>query len=290
MIPAMSGLARPELLATTEWLGEQLGRSGLRIVDARWRPDGSGPEVHRAGRIPGSVHVDWRAELVEEDDGGDALRLASPERVAAVAERAGIGDGTTVVIYDDTDSLYAARVWWTLRAYGLESVRILDGGFPAWEAEGRPVTRTVADTLMSGLPLPTTFTPRGPTRLQLTTTDVRGLLGAPDVTLIDARAPAEYRGFEGNTKRLGHIPGAVNVPVGGMHAAGTQRLRDGDELRDRLHAANVSRGRRMVTYDGAGVAAAKLAFVLTLLGHDDVAVYDGGWAEWGNRLDLPVDR
>jgi thiosulfate/3-mercaptopyruvate sulfurtransferase len=290
MIPAMSGLARPELLATTEWLGEQLGRSGLRIIDVRWRPDGSGADVHRAGRIPGSVHVDWRTDLVDEGDDGDVLRLASPERVAAVAERAGVGDGTTVVIYDDTDSLYAARVWWTLRAYGLESVRILDGGFPAWEAEGRPVTRAVVDTVGTTMTLPTTFTPRGPTRLQLTTADVRGLLGAPDVTLLDARAPAEYRGFEGNTKRLGHIPGAVNVPVGGMHAAGTQRLRSGDELRDRLHAANVSRGRRMVTYDGSGVAAAKLAFVLTLLGHEDVAVYDGGWAEWGNRMDLPVDR
>jgi thiosulfate/3-mercaptopyruvate sulfurtransferase len=75
-----------------------------------------------------------------------------------------------------------------------------------------------------------------------------------------------------------------------MHEAGTQRLRGGSELRDRLHAANVSRGRRMVAYDGSGVAAAKLAFILSLLGHDDVAVYDGGWAEWGNRLDLPVDR
>ncbi len=290
MIPAMSGLARPEILATTEWLGERLGKSGIRIVDARWRPDGSGVAVHRAGRIPGSVHVDWRADLVESDESGDALRLAGPELVAGVAERAGIGDGTTVVIYDDTASLYAARVWWTFRAYGLESVRILDGGFPSWEVEGRPVTRTVVEPAAGPLSLPATFTPRGPTRIHLTTTDVRGLLGAPDVTLLDARAPAEYRGFEGNTKRLGHIPGAINVPVGGLHVAGSQRLRGGDELRDRLHAANVSRGRRMVTYDGSGVAAAKLAFVLTLLGHEDVAVYDGGWAEWGNRLDLPVDR
>lgn len=286
----MSGLARPELLATTEWLGEQLGRSGIRIVDARWRPDGSGAAVHGAGRIPGSVHIDWRADLVDEDADGAALRLASPERIAAVAERAGIGDGTTVVVYDDTQSLYASRVWWSLRAFGLESVRVLDGGFPAWEAEARPVTRTVVDGPLTPLTLPATFTPRGPTRIRLTTADVRGLLGSPDVTLIDARAPAEYHGFEGNTRRLGHIPGAVNVPVGGMHEAGTQRLRSGTELRERLHDANVTRGRRMVTYDGSGVAAAKLALVLTLLGHDDVAVYDGGWAEWGDRLDLPVDR
>jgi len=110
------------------------------------------------------------------------------------------------------------------------------------------------------------------------------------VTLLDARAPAEFRGFEGNTKRLGHIPGAINVPVGATSLPGSQRLRDASALRDLLHSANVSRGRRMVCYDGSGVASTKLALVLTLLGHEEVAVYDGGWAEWGNRLDLPVDR
>ena len=151
-------------------------------------------------------------------------------------------------------------------------------------AEGRPVSNAEV--------VPTTgrFTVRGPNRTRLTTADVRGLLGAPDVTLLDARAPSEYRGFEGNTKRLGHIPGALNVPVGATSLPGSQHFRDGTRLRALLHAGNVSRGRRMVCYDGSGVAASKLAFVLTLLGHDDVAVYDGGWAEWGNRLDLPVDR
>ena len=283
----MSGLARPEILATTEWLAEHLGRSGVRILDARWRPDGTGEDVHRAGHIPGAVSVDWRADLVDMDQAGDAIRVASPGRVAATAGRTGIGDETTIVIYDDTQGLYAARVWWTFRTYGAEHVRILDGGFPAWEAEGRPIERGGSETPPEPL---TPFTPRGPNRLHMTTSDVRGLLGAPGVTLLDARAPAEYRGFEGNTRRLGHIPGAINVPVGSMHAAGSQRLREGGDLRDRLHAANVSRGSRMVAYDGSGVAAAKLAFVLSLLGHDDVAVYDGGWAEWGNRLDLPVDR
>ena len=118
-----------------------------------------------------------------------------------------------------------------------------------------------------------------------------GLLGSPDVTLLDARAPAEYRGFEGNTRRLGHIPGAVNVPGrrrAPSRAAG--HFRPGEALRELLLKANVTRGRRIVCYDGSGIAAAKLAFVLALLGHDDVAVYDGGWAEWGDRLDLPVDR
>ncbi len=284
----MSGLARPELLATTEWLAEHLGRPEVRVVDARWRPDGTGPQVHARSHIPGAAYIDWRAALVDTQDDADALRLAAPGRVAAVAARAGIGEGSTVVVYDDTQGLYASRVWWTLRTYGLEGVRVLDGGFPTWEAEGRAVASAITESPPP--PSRTPFIPRGPNRMILTTADVRGLLGAPDVTLLDARAPAEYRGFEGNTRRLGHIPGAINVAVGTMNSAGSQSLRTGSDLRDRLHAANVSRGRRMVAYDGSGVAAAKLAFVLMLLGHEDVAVYDGGWAEWGNRLDLPVDR
>jgi thiosulfate/3-mercaptopyruvate sulfurtransferase len=279
----MTGYARPELLASTEWLADQLGRPELRILDVRWRPDNSGAAAHAAGHIPGAVHLDWRAELVDNGT-GDALLLAGPDQVAQAMARAGVADGSTVVVYDDTIGLYAARVWWTLQAYGFESARILDGGYPAWTGESRPISNAIEP------PPPSRFTPRAQSRMRLTTTDVRALLGSPDVMLLDARAPAEYRGFEGNTKRLGHIPGAANVPVGAMTVPGEHRLRDGDQLRDLLHRSNVSRGRRMVCYDGSGVAAAKLAFVLTLLGHDDVAVYDGGWADWGDRLDLPVDR
>jgi thiosulfate/3-mercaptopyruvate sulfurtransferase len=91
-------------------------------------------------------------------------------------------------------------------------------------------------------------------------------------------------------RRLGHIPGAINVPVGATTRPGEQRLRDGDALRALLMSRNLVRGRRIVCYDGTGIAAAKLAFVLAVMGYDDVAVYDGGWAEWGERLDLPVDR
>jgi thiosulfate/3-mercaptopyruvate sulfurtransferase len=289
MIAAMSGLARREHLATTDWLAERLGRTDVRVVDARWRPDGHAVDVFRAGHVPGSAHVDWRVDLADDDEESGSIRMAAPDRIAAFAERAGIGDGSEVVVYDDTQGLYAARVWWTLRAHGVDRVRVLDGGLPAWIAEGRPVSTAATSTALQDT-LPTSFTVRGPDRTVLTTGDIQGLLGTPRVTFLDARAPAEYRGFEGNTRRLGHIPGAINVPVGAMHTVGSHHLRDDDALRSRLHAANVSRGDRMVTYDGSGVAAARLAFILTLLGHEDVAVYDGGWAEWGNRLDLPVDR
>jgi thiosulfate/3-mercaptopyruvate sulfurtransferase len=282
--PAAVGFARPEMIATTEWLAEHLGRPELRILDVRWRPDGTARQVFVTGHIPAAAHLDWAMDLVDREDDGQAFLLAGPEQVAGALGRAGIGDGTTLVIYDDTLSLYASRVWWSLRAYGFESARILDGGFPAWLEEGRPVSH--ADVA----PPPAVFTPRAQLRMRLTTADVRALLGSPEVLLLDARAPAEYRGQEGNGRRLGHLPGAGNVPAAAMNRPGSQRLRTADELRDLLHRANVTRGRRIVCYDGGGVAAAKLAYVLTLLGHEDVAVYDGGWTEWGDRLDLPVER
>src|SRR4051812_47428661 len=265
----MTGFARPELLATPEWVSDQLGRSDLHVLDVRWRPDGTAAALFESGHIPGAAHLDWRSELTEtpSDDEGPALRLAGPERVAAAFARAGLRGGATVVLYDDTLSLYASWVWWCLRVYGLDSTRILDGGFPRWESSRRTVST-------ASLPHPEgTFAPRLNPRLRLATSDMRAILGSPDVQILDARPSAEYRGFEGNARRLGHIPGAINLPVGAMHEPGQQALREPDRLRADVLAANVARGRRLVCYDGSGVGAAKLAFVLTLLGFDDVAVY-----------------
>ena len=176
IIPTMSGLARPEILATTEWLAEHLGRPGVRILDARWRPDGTGADVHRAGHVPGAVYVDWRADLVDTDEA--ATRSAWPPPVAWRPRRTAPASATgrTIVVYDDTQGLYAARVWWTLRAYGVEHVRILDGGFPAWDGRG-PAGR--AGSGRHRRDAAHAVHARGPEPLHLTTSDVRGLLGSP---------------------------------------------------------------------------------------------------------------
>ena len=125
--------------------------------------------------------------------------------------------------------------------------------------------------------------------MRLTTTDIRSLLGSPDVTLLDARAPAEYRGFEGK-------PGGSAISPAPSTSPSRRRPSPAAAGSCRATAARpAAQGERhprsaIVCYDASGIASAKLAFVLSLLGHDDVAVYDGGWSEWGDRLDLPVDR
>jgi thiosulfate/3-mercaptopyruvate sulfurtransferase len=284
MISVMSAAhARPELLATPEWLAANLGPTEVRVLDVRWRPDGSGRLVHLEGHLPGAVYLDWRL-LARSSEPAGALLLAGPEEVAAALAAAGVGNGTTVVVYDDTASLYASRTWWSLRAYGLESVRILDGGYRSWLQSGRPISHATIE------PEPAVFVPRADTRLRLTTADVQALLGSPEALILDARAPAEYRGFEGNARRLGHLPGAVNLPVASTSEPVTGRFLPGEELRALFARVGVGRDRRLVCYDSSGIAAAKLAFALNLMGHEDVAVYDGGWTEWGARLDLPVDR
>jgi len=281
----MSGAhARPELLASPDWLAENLGRHEVRILDVRWRPDGASQLVFNDGHVPGAMHLDWRAALTDTAAPEGMLLLAPPDQVAAALANAGIGNGTTVVVYDDTASLYAARSWWSLRACGLDSVRILDGGFGSWLASGRPVSHAVPESQRG------TFTPRAQLRLRLTVSDARALVGSPEALFLDARTPAEFQGFAGSGRRLGHIPGAVNLPAAGTTAPGTGRFLDGGELRALLSTAGVSRARRIICYDTTGIGAAKLAFVLALMGHDDVAVYDGGWSEWGNRLDLPIER
>jgi thiosulfate/3-mercaptopyruvate sulfurtransferase len=281
MIPAMASFPRPELLATTAWLAESLGRPGVCVVDLRWRPDGSAARLHAESHIPGSTWLDWSTQLVRRDERTNVPLIASADRVAAAFGDAGVGDGDTVVLYDDMGGVYAGRAWWTLRAYGFESVRILDGGWAAW-LKGRLPT-----TGRPSLHAPTSFTPRTDARARLTASELRELLGAPAQTIVDARPAPEFAGVQGAARRLGHIPGAVSLPVASTLAPASQLLGKPDSLAKLIRS--IPPDDRIVCYDEAGVGAARLAWVLMLLGRRDVAVLDGGWAEWAQRPELPVE-
>jgi thiosulfate/3-mercaptopyruvate sulfurtransferase len=280
---SVSGYARPELLATPEWLAENIGRPGFGVLDLRWRPDGSGRRLYASGHIPGAMYVDWRTDLVEEEDDCDVLLMAGPRLVTETLTRAGIGNGMVAALYDDIGSSYAARAWWTLRVYGLDSARIMLGGLDAWRALRQPVS-TAAE-----LRPPIVFTPHLQSRMRLTASDLKQLLDSPGVQLLDARSPSEFAGHAGSGRRLGHIPGALNIPAAATTEPRTGCFRSAQDLWALFRKAGGNARRRLICYDSAGIGACKLAFALTLIGCDDVAVYDGGWAEWGDRLDLPAE-
>jgi thiosulfate/3-mercaptopyruvate sulfurtransferase len=275
---------RPDYLASPVWVAENHGRPGVRVVDCRWRVDGSGRRLHAEGHIPGSVYIDWATELVDTAD-PLPFQLAAVEQFASAMVRAGIGDGMTVVVCDDTYSLYASRVWWSMRTYGIEGVRVLDGGWQAWLDSGSAVS--TAPTSVEAV----VFTPHEQAQRRVSTDEMIELVRSRVALVVDARTPAEYHGQSGSEPRRGHIPGAVNLPVALLARQTGQEFPDAETL-SRLVARNgVEAGRRLVTYDATGIGAAKLALALELLGFDDVALYDTGWPGWaaGSDEDQPVE-
>ncbi|MCU0271399.1 MAG: sulfurtransferase [Acidimicrobiales bacterium] len=253
-----------DALVTTTWLEEHLGDADLRILDATVDLDvgsglvTSGRARWEAGHIPGAAFVD----------------------LLVVMGRLGIGDGTRVVLYDARDSMWAARVWWLLRCYGFDDAAVLDGGWTAWEAEGRPVSTEVpAHPAVS-------FTPRPRTGRIVGRDEVLRAIGDDATQLVDALGPREFRGELSFYGRPGHLPGASNVPARHLLDRQTRRFRPPEELR-RLFGPAVT-AKRVVTYCGGGIAAASDAFALHLLGQDEVAVYDRSLAEWAADPDLPL--
>ena len=230
--PAPSSSPRP-----TGWPRTSAGRSSGSST-SRWRPDGSGARPStRAATSRAPPTSTGGSTSIEPDEAGDALLLAGPDRMAAAASpRLGIGDGTTVVLYDDTPGLFAARAWWSLRAYGFESVRILDGGFPAWVEDGP----TGLERRGHAGRRPR-FTPRGPGP------DAPDDGRRPRPARLARRDPRSTPARRPSTAASRATPGASATSrarstcrSAAMNRPGGQRLRDGAELRDQLHARRTS--------------------------------------------------
>jgi len=283
--------ANPESLVSPAWLADNLGDATLQVVDARFeiRPDSSGRLAPCPGRddydsahVPGAVFLDLMGDLAHPDA---PLEILSPERFEALMGRLGIGNDTTVVVYDGAGGTWAARLWWALRYYGHDDVRLLDGGFARWTAEGRPV----ADD--AGRPVQTSFRARVRPELRVTRDDVLAAILDDDVCIVDA-LPAPF--FLGDASlypetRAGHIPGARNLPAPANLDLESSTLLSAELLTQLWAGAGVPRDKRVITYCGGGVFAAFALFALHLLGHERAALYDASWSEWGADKDLPVE-
>jgi thiosulfate/3-mercaptopyruvate sulfurtransferase len=296
MTERMTEELRPAHLVETALLEAHLHDPGLRVVDMRGYvrtrndPDGrqtaeyaGARQEYEAGHIPGAVYLDWTADITDPDDPIPA-QVAPPERMASALGAAGIGNHTTVVAYDNHPaSQFATRLWWALRYYGHDAVRVLNGGLAKWRAEGRPLT---AGNI---LPPPAVFTPRTRPQLRATAEEVLASLNHSDVSLADARDAGQYAGAIRRGPRGGHIPGAIHLPREALMAEdGT--FRTPEELRMAVEGAGIRPDRRVIAYCNGGVAATVVLFALSMLGYPSLANYDGSWNEWGQRKDLPVEQ
>jgi thiosulfate/3-mercaptopyruvate sulfurtransferase len=286
----MTGPALTSPLVSTQWLADYLGSSSLVVLDATVLPFASPTgkpgflSGHEQYLVNGHIPTALFADLIEEFSDTDAalpFTHQSPEVFATAAGALGIDNETTVIVYDSSVGQWAARLWWLFRAAGYDRVAVLDGGYTKWVAEGR-------DSDFGHLgPTPTTFVAHERPDLWATKSDIEDVLaGAATAALVCGLPPKEFSGEEGSRARRGHIPGSISAPAGRLVDRETNALLPEPVLRETFGPALDQP--RIVAYCAAGIAASADALALTVLGHSNVAIYDGSLLEWTADDRLPL--
>ncbi|HUP31792.1 MAG TPA: sulfurtransferase [Gaiellaceae bacterium] len=273
-----------DVLVTTEWLAEHIGDDGVVVAEVDENTD-----LYEEGHISGAFKLHWR------DDLQDALERDIVEQAAfeeLMASR-GIGNDTTVVLYGDKNNWFAAYAYWYLKVYGHEDVRILDGGRQKWIDEARELTTDVPSSRSASY-----AAKPADESIRARRDAVLAGLGDPARALVDVRSPQEYSGElmappgyeQEGASRSGHIPTAQSIPwAQAVRDDGT--FKSTDELRELYAGKGVTPDKEVVAYCRIGERSAHTWFVLReLLGYPDVKNYDGSWTEWGNLVDVPIER
>ena len=281
-----SGVSSP-LVSSTDLAVSLSGVEPPVLLDVRWRLGGPpGREDYARGHLPGAVFLDLDADLAAPPGPAGRHPLPAPADLQRVLRAAGVRDDAPVVVYDADNGSVAARLWWLLRWAGHDRVRLLDGGYAAWVAEGHPVTTDVP------APAEGDVTVR-PGHMPVVDADGAAELARTGL-LLDARAPERYRGdVEPIDPKAGHVPGARNAPFA-AHTGEDGRWRTPGELAEHFAKLGASEtgGSEVGAYCGSGVTAASVVLALEIAGvtspDGPAALYAGSWSNWSADATRPV--